>query len=58
MTTDDLKKIAETGIKKLKTDGTETEFQSLSEINKQIRKGDPTANRRRPFISTINLSGA
>lgn len=58
MTDSTVEKILQTGVKKVKTDGVETEFVDPAELRKQARRGDSTSNQRRPVVSTINLSGS
>lgn len=53
-----VEKILQTGVRKVKTDGVETEFADPSELRKQARRGDPRANQKRPVVSSINLSNS
>ncbi|QDT30928.1 hypothetical protein [Thalassoglobus polymorphus] len=50
-------KILKTGVKKVTVDGVATEFHDPDTLNRQNRRNDPNAKKRRPVVSSINLSG-
>lgn len=46
------------GVKNVTVDGASTTFQDLKELRKQKRLNDANQNKRRPVVSTIDLSGS